>query len=224
MWTLFEAYYADVGRETFERDLSNKDHVILLHDAADGSLQGFSTLRQLRLSVQGRPLLAVFSGDTIVDQRYWGQTALQRAFLRYVIGCKLRHPWLPVYWYLITKGYKTYLLLARNFPEHWPRYDRPTPPWQSEVLDRLARELFPDTWRPEAGVLAHAGQGGCLRAEVAPLSAELLQMPQVRFFAQRNPGHAQGDELCTLGRVGADLWVAYMGKLVRRGLSRWWRR
>ncbi len=156
MWTVFDAYYDDVDQATFERDLSNKDHVILLLDAADSTLQGFSTLRQLLLWVHGRPAVAVFSGDTIVNERYWGQTALQRAFLRYVMGCKLRHPVLPVYWYLITKGYKTYLLLARNFPEHWPRYDLETPPWQAALLDTLARRLFPDAWRPAAGTLAHA--------------------------------------------------------------------
>ena len=44
MWGCFEALYADVSRARFERDLDDKDTVILLEDAA-GRIQGFSTLR-----------------------------------------------------------------------------------------------------------------------------------------------------------------------------------
>lgn len=220
MWGLFDAYYAGVERSEFEADLAPKHHVILLHDVVDGSLQGFSTLQVFDEVVDGRPFGAVFSGDTIVADRYWGQTALQRAFLSYVIRFKLRRPLKPVYWFLISKGYKTYLLLARNFPEHWPRYDRPTPPWQRALIDRLARSRYPDAWRPEQGVLSFGGDHGRLRAEVAPIDESLLTAPDVRFFHERNPGHAHGDELCCIGRVDARLWSFYMSKLARRWARR----
>ena len=81
MWALFHRYYEDVSREAFERDLAAKSHVIELRDSGDGSLQGFSTLHTYRRAVEGRSIGVLYSGDTIIAQPYWGQTALQKAWL-----------------------------------------------------------------------------------------------------------------------------------------------
>ena len=130
MWEVFSRYYDDVDRSRFESDLSEKSDVILLYDTGDRSLQGFSTLQLIPGTFDGRPYLAIYSGDTIINEGYWGQTALQRSFTRYVLWQMVTHPTLPVYWFLISKGYKTYLLLSRNYVEHWPRWEEPTPPFQ----------------------------------------------------------------------------------------------
>ncbi|MGZ6142344.1 MAG: hypothetical protein ACXWLM_03345 [Myxococcales bacterium] len=218
MWTLFRQYYTETTREKFEHDLAEKDHVLVLRDPA-GAIQGFSTLKRLRGEVMRRRFVAVFSGDTIVARAYWGQTALQRAFLSYVMRVKLAHPLTPVYWFLISKGYRTYLLLSRNFPEHWPRYDRATPAWQAAMIDALAGARYPEAFCPGRGVLRFPTSQGRLREHVAPIDAALLEQPDIRFFVEKNPGHACGDELCCLGRVDVWLWLSYMTKLAHRLLA-----
>lgn len=220
MWRVFSRYYAEVSRPTFEADLDEKDDVILLSDSGDRSLQGFSTLKLFEETVSGRRCLAIFSGDTIVDEAYWGQRALHRRFIRYVVMHKLRRPHLEVHWFLITKGYKTYLLLARNFPSYWPRHSARTPPHEAVLLDRLARRKFGEAWKPERGVLEFAQAMGRLKEGVAPIDRALMQDPDVRYFAQRNPGHQRGDELCCLGRVDLELWAAFTWRLVRRTFAR----
>jgi len=222
MWLVFSNYYEDVTRDRFMGDLAGKSHVILLKDRGDGSVQGFSTLDTWDRTIGGRRVIVVYSGDTVVARPYWGQTALQRAFLRFVMGRKVAHPFTPVYWFLISKGYKTYLLLARNFPEHWPRHDRPTPSWQALLIDTLARERFGLEWRPKEGVLRHDKPLGRLREDIAPIDDSLLSAPDIAFFVRRNPGYTRGDELCCIGRVGLDLWTSYMTKLARRVISRAW--
>lgn len=218
MWDLFARYYADVSRERFLRDLHAKDHVFLLRDSVDAALRGFSTVQSYGRRIGGRPVMVVYSGDTICDPRFWGQRALHVAFLRYVMRVKLTHPLTPTYWFLISKGYKTYLLLARNFPEHWPRPGRETPPDRYAVLDFLAREKFGDAWQPARGVLHFASAKGRLRPEVAPTGAAELADEHIRFFTTRNPGASQGDELCCLGRIDVALAVNYAGRRLRRGL------
>jgi hypothetical protein len=220
MWELFSAYYEQVDPARFDSDLLSKKHVILLRAVADRSVQGFSTITSFDRKVQGRRVVGVFSGDTIVAKEHWNQTVLQRAFLRYVMQVKLAHPLLPVYWFLISKGYRTYLLLARNFPEYWPRCDAPTPTWQAAVLDDFARSRFDGAWHPDLGVLKFARCPGRLRSEVAAVDERARRLAEVRFFEERNPGHAQGDELCCLGRVDARLWGSYMLKLARKAARR----
>lgn len=219
MWSLFERYYADVRYETFQSDLAPKDHVILLRDSGDRSLRGFSTLQCYLRTIEGRAVIVIFSGDTICDREYWGQRALHTAFFSYVMRRKLAAPLTPVYWFLITKGYKTYLLLSRNFPEHWPRPGKPTPPWQQAVLDQLAREKFGSAWVPECGILHFATPQGRLRIEVAPVGAAEHADPLIRFFEERNPGAVHGDELCCLGRIGLGMAANFGRKQLLRAIG-----
>lgn len=219
MWELFARYYEDVTADKFERDLAGKAHVILIRAAGDHSVQGFSTITSFQRTVQGRRVVGVFSGDTIMAESNWHQTVLQRAFLSYVIRVKARYPLTPVYWFLISKGFRTYLLLARNFPEYWPRHDRATPRWQAAVLDDFARSRFGDAWQPELGVLRFPKCEGKLKGEVVGIDDRARSLAEVRFFEQRNPGHASGEELCCLGRVNGRLWTSYMLKLGRKALG-----
>jgi len=220
MWTLFDNVYADVDRARFDQDLSEKDDVILLFDEGDQSLRGFSTLRVYRRTVEGRDVIVVYSGDTVIAPGYWGQSALHSAFVKYVTACKARHPFVPVYWFLISKGYKTYLLLCRNFPEYWPRQDIPTPAWQTAVMNTLATEKFGHHFVPERGVVQFDRPMGRLRAGMAPIEPEMLEEPDVRFFIEKNPGHEAGDELCCLGRVGVDQGIYYLSRRLRKTFSR----
>jgi hypothetical protein len=206
MWSLFRRYYVDVSRTTFRRDLAQKRHVILLLDTGDGSIRGFSTIDVDERVIEGRRVVSLFSGDTIVDEAYWGQKTLHRAFVRYLARLKLRHPRAAVYWFLISKGYKTYLLLTRNVPFAFPRHDRPTPPFEQAVLHHLAEARFGAAYDRSRGVLRFSRSQGRLRDGVAPVEARIAALPEVRFFVERNPGHARGDELCCLGRIDLGLF------------------
>ena len=207
-----------MDRDRFERDLLGKQHVILLFDAADDALQGFSTLEVYTRTLEGRTFAVVYSGDTIIAPGYWGQTALGVAFVRFVLACKLRRPILPLYWFLISKGYKTFFLLSHNFPEYWPRHDQPTPARPAAILSYLATDKFGGAFLPARGILHFDPPLGRLRAGVAPIEPALLADPEVRFFVEKNPGHEQGDELCCLGRIDLRMGLFYLSRLVRRGL------
>jgi hypothetical protein len=115
MFQLMQAYYDGVNREQFLTDLSKKSHVILLRDEGEPQIQGFSTLLCLSLTGGEKKTRGIFSGDTVVEKAYWGQRVLGKAFLRFLFTEKLRHPFEPLYWLLISKGYKTYLMMANNF-------------------------------------------------------------------------------------------------------------
>jgi hypothetical protein len=215
MWGLFSRYYADVSRARFEEDLRAKDSVILLRDEGR-KLRGFSTLVHMEGEIEGEPFGAVFSGDTIIHHHFWGQTALQQAFFRHLVAQKLRRPFRPLWWFLISKGYKTYLLLARNFPTYWPRHDRATPDRELALLDALARAKYADAWVPELGILRFPERLGRLRGNVAPIGAKDLEDPHIRFFVERNPGHAAGDELVCAGRIDLALCSKFLGKMARK--------
>ena len=200
-FALFRTAYENTSRERFERDLEEKQHVILLHDRASGALKGFSTVQVREVDSGGRRTTVVFSGDTVIDREYWGQKQLQLAFARLLVALKLRAPWRPVRWFLLSKGYRTYLLLAHAFPRSVPRHDAPDDPAMRSLLDDLALARFGAQYDPAAGVVRYATPHERVRQGVAPVTPALLDNAHVRFFHERNPRHAEGEELACLADV-----------------------
>ena len=213
MFRLFQAHYEGVERAIFLRDLAQKDQVILLRDPAQGTLQGFSTLAIGETCAQGRRLTVVYSGDTIVHPAYWGTPALPSVWIKSVLALTAGMAQ-PVYWLLISSGYKSYRFLPVFYREFYPCVDRPTPPEVKALMDELATARFGDEYDPTTGVVRFRQGATPLRAGVAEVSRERLRDPHVRFFVERNPGHAQGDELVCLTRIHPDnftpagRWVA----------------
>lgn len=218
MWRLFERYYVDVDRETFDRDLANKTHVILLFDSGDQSLQGFSNVEIYRRVIEGRRVQVVYSGDTVIEREYWGQGVVQRAYAALYVKQKLAHPFEPLFYFLLSKGYKTYLLLTRSYPQHWPRHDAETPPDKKAILDALAREKYGALYDAERGIIHMGVADGRLREDVAPIVPSMLADPDIRFFAEQNPGHTQADELCCLAEVSFTTPLRYVASRALRKL------
>lgn len=200
-FALFHAAYEGADRVRFERDLSEKQHVILLFDRETRLLRGFSTVLVRRIERASGRATVVFSGDTVIDRAYWGQKQLQLAFASLLVSLKLRDPLSPLYWFLISKGYRTYLLFANAFPRAIPRVDRAEDGELRQVLDSLATERFGSDYDANCGLVKYAVAHEHVRDGVAPLTAAALRNPHVRYFAERNPGHADGDELACLADV-----------------------
>jgi hypothetical protein len=203
LWALFAASYDSVDRPRFESDLDGKSHVILLRDD-DGQAQGFSTLTRMEAAVDGQPVRALFSGDTIIDPRFWGEQALVRGWCR-VAAEELRSAGdTPLYWFLISKGYRTYLYLPLFYREFWPRHERATPGEAQRVLDGLATARFGPAYCPETGLIRFEESLGQLKPELAGVPERRQLDPNVAFFLKKNPGYAEGVELACLARLSID--------------------
>lgn len=198
LYTLMDRHYANVQRDVFDADFAEKHWVILVTDPATGRPCGFSTQRLLEAEVEGRPVKALFSGDTIIDRTHWGDQALAHVWGRLALTLIDTHADTELCWFLISKGYKTYRFLPLFFREFYPRHDAVTPAWVGPVLDALARSRYPDEYDADAGVIRATAQQYRLRDGLAEVTPERLTDPHVRFFQERNPGHVHGDELCCL--------------------------
>lgn len=198
MFALMDHHYANVHRPAFEADLAEKRWVILVQDPASGCLCGFSTQVVLDVEVGGWPVKALFSGDTIIQRDCWGDHALSHVWGRLALALIDAHPGQNLYWFLISKGYKTYRFLPVFFREFYPRYDAPTPGRMRAILDALGRSRFPEEYDVEAGIIRATATQYRLRAGLADVTQERLRDPHVRFFSDQNPGHLHGDELCCL--------------------------
>ena len=197
MFELFEQYFDAVSLQQFLHDLENKTVIILLRDN-DGNLQGFSTLEVIYFETDDGPAVAIFSGDTIIRHQHWGEHQLTDAWCYFAGQIKRQHPDVPLYWFLVVKGHRTYRLLPAFTRKFYPIYREETPPKLQKIVDQLATQKFGDAYLPAAGVLHFPKSKGHLRAEWSELSDKIKAKPHVAFFLQSNPGYATGDELVCL--------------------------
>jgi hypothetical protein len=204
MLALMQQHYENVQPAVFARDLSEKRWAIVVHEPASGRLCGFSTQTILEAESEGGLIRALFSGDTIIDREYWGDPALSHVWGQFALALIDRYDDAPLYWFLLSQGYRTYRFLPLFFHEFYPRYEAEAPRWASIVLAALAGRRYPATFDAAAGIVRSHPSQYRLRAGVGDLSPERLRDPHVRYFAERNPGHATGDELCCLAPLSRE--------------------
>ncbi len=198
MFRFFAEYYVDVTLDRFLEDLSEKSHVLEFRDGA--GLVGFSTLslRSLPHLSRGRFL---FSGDTGVRRDYWGSKILQAEFTRFIIRTKLSAPFRPLYWMLISKGFKTYLLMRRNFRKSYPDPNVKTPASYLALINGYYREKFGEAYDPVSGLIEFPQSHGAVRGHLADPTPEAMEDPEVRFFIGRNPRYREGVELACVAEI-----------------------
>ncbi len=220
MFGLMQSYYEHTSREEFFADLADKNDVIILREQHSKKIVGFSTLKYFELHHISAKALGVFSGDTIVDQKYWGCTSLQKRFLVQLCKLKLQHSGSKLYWFLISKGYKTYLLMANNFPIHYPRVEEATPPLFKQMMAEVYAGLYPDSYQPELDLIQNAGKSYCLKNGVAaPTEGLINRLPRVRYFVEKNPQWHAGDELACIAEMDYGVLVRYLTKAVKKSLG-----
>ena len=159
MFELYDQYYDATSRPLFEADLRNKDYVVTLREPS-GALAGFSTLAVLTAEIGGQALRAIYSGDTIIDHAHWGTQALAFTWIRLAGTIKAQAPELPLYWFLIVKGHRTYRYLSAFSVDFHPHWQWPTPETARGIMDGLAQARFGDAYDATRGVVAFAQSRG----------------------------------------------------------------
>lgn len=189
MERLYREFYVGADEADFRRDLAEKDYAILLRGTG---VCGFSTMKLVEVA----GMRVLFSGDTVVETSQRGQWGLAGGFGHMIKFVERMFPDETAYWFLISKGARTY----RFLPTFFRRYV-PGPVADADLSARLARvasALYPREYNPATGVLHFVGKKDRLRGDLLRMDTE-----SVRFRAL-NPGWMSGDELCCLAPLETD--------------------
>lgn len=201
MLEILDANFRNITADRFAKDLVEKNWVILIRNDAC-RIVGFSTLLFYQTTFEGAPIAVVYSGDTIIEKEAWGSAALPRTWIQSVwrLHASLC-PQLPLYWLLITSGFRTYRFLSVFWREFHPSCRGETPPRTRQLLEQLATGRFGARYDRAAGVV-HLGQP--LREALLPIPPAKISEPDIAFFAARNPGYIDGDELICIAELTRD--------------------
>ena len=204
MHAIFERNYANSPLSTFIDDLVKKDGVFVVRTKASNKIVGFSTLAIYEFMHQGKKVKGLFSGDTFLERDYWGSRCMHMAFALKLFMEALKSPFSVQYWLLISKGYKTYLLMSKNFPIFYPRRGEHNPQLKA-LVEEYCEALFPGKLDHQSMVMDFGEGANCLKNDVAGIDPLLrAREPDVQFFEQCNPNWQRGTELPCIAQ--ADLW------------------
>jgi hypothetical protein len=202
LFALMQEHFHGVDRETFERDLAEKNWVALLSDE-EGVVRGFTTFLIYTSAACGRPLTVVCSGDTIVHPSAWGSFALPKAWIRAVYDLRKTYASEEVYWLLLTSGFRTYRFMSVFCRSFYPRFDASTPAVTQHMIDAISRERYGPAYDAPDG-LVRFPRPQKLRGGLSTVPEGRVADPHIRFFLDRNPGHGDGDELVSLASLALD--------------------
>lgn len=212
MFEIMGKHYTGVSEPTFLKDLAEKDGALVLEDDS-GLLQGFSTYMFIHTTYEQDPIVALFSGDTIIDRAYWGSPALFNVFGRLLYRLMQDSRGKRPYWFLITKGFRTYLMLPLFFHNFYPRYDKETPPYERGLIEHLANTKYDGHFDRIHGIIRTDSYS--LRDKFSEIPESKLRNPNVRFFLEKNPGYMRGDELACVCEISMKSFRRRTKTLVR---------
>ncbi len=213
MFQLFKDCFS-VKEDNFLSDLEDKQWVILLREPGSNKLAGFTSLKIFDYEFQGESMIVVYDGDTIIAPEFWGTTMLSKTWIKTVLEITKDED-KPVWWMLITSGFRTYRFLPIFYKKFYPAFDKPTPPGKQVFMDALAAHLFGDEYIKELGVVRFTDGATPLVESMADVDEGRLEDPHINFYLKMNPGHVRGDELVCLTQIGGDNYTPAGRRMLR---------
>ncbi len=201
MFNLMDTFYENMNFSIFKKDLTNKDFCIILLDEKS-YIQGFSTQKIMHIPVNGMKIHGVFSGDTIIHKDYWGSLELYKVFSQYFFeyGTKFSE----FYWFLISKGYKTYKILTTFFKEFYPNYKEDTPRDILEIINGFGKYAYLDEFNEKTGIIEYKTNKDKLKEGVADITKKQEKDKNIAFFKSKNPGYVNGNDLVCVTSLRKD--------------------
>ncbi len=211
MFAILDKYFGNVSLEEFRKDLYSKEYVIILYSETDNKIAGFSTQKVFSSLIEDEEVTVVYSGDTIIDQKYWGTRELPIAFWKMTRHIKQKNPQKRIFWMLISKGVRTYRFLPVFCHIFYPSYKYPTPLKYVNFMHDIGKKVFPERYDIETGLIVSSGKHQFLKEKFHP-PIKRNNNPHEKFFYEKNPNFINGDELLCITEMEIENIQPYFQK------------
>lgn len=216
MHTLFLRYYENAPLDTFIKDLGKKDGALVLREKDSNRIVGFTTVHVMQMEHDGKTINGLFSGDTIIEKQYWGSATFRKGYANYIGKLKLKYIGRPLYWFLISKGYKTYLLMTNNFVKYYPRPESDDPQMKA-IVEAYTDLMFPGYYNKKTKLLDFGDDYQKLKSITSPVTDDIVGKDKnIKFFIEQNPTWERGTELPCVAEISFTVYLMQLGKIVNK--------
>lgn len=191
MFEIMESVYYGTSFEKFANDLANKNYILVLYDN-DNLIQGFTTIQIYDEFFEENPAKIIYSGDTVIDKDARGDIELMRAWWRFSFEIQQKYKSHKVYWFLISKGWRTYKFLPLFLKDFYPNANKTTPANIQIFMDKISQEKFGDLYKE--GII-YPKNPDYLKSGLDDVPNHKKNDKDVLFFLEKNPEYYKGNEL-----------------------------
>ena len=217
MYTLMQDNYDYVLLENFKKDLLQKDYVGVLTDI-NNIIQGFTTYAINPKNYSSNEFNIMFSGDTVISENYTGSQALTKGWVDTVAFFIKKYPNKKLLWFLMSKGYKTYLYLPFFFQKYYPALEKDRNDLRLiDIINNVSEILYPNNWNKLTGIIKFNKKIGQIKERHISKSVD-KNNKHVDFFIQKNPGYTEGDELVCMAEVNINNLMRFPKLILERSL------
>lgn len=167
LFSLMEIHYDKMTFEQFQKDLLGKDFVGLIKDKQQ-VVQGFTTFVVNPKGTGTKEYSIVFSGDTIIAKEHWGSQIMMQGWCNTIGRLMSTNPDKKWYWYLLSKGHRTYMYLPLFFRHYYPALE-PLEYYEelAKVANAVSSKLYGSDWKPKEGVLRFSKKPGTAQTRIS---------------------------------------------------------
>lgn len=203
MYFLMQENYDYILFENFKKDLIKKDYVGLLIDN-NNTIQGFTTYALNPKNYSHKKYNILFSGDTVIAEDFTGTQELTKGWGKTVGFFIKKYPQKKLLWYLMSKGYKTYLYLPFFFQKYYPALEKSRNDFRlKKIINEFSTLIYPDCWEEKLGIIKFKNKLGQVKEKHISKSID-KKNKHIDFFLEKNPGYIDGDELVCMAEVDID--------------------
>lgn len=219
MFLLFNKYFINTNKNKFLDDMNEKDWIIIQRN--NQKIVGFSTHKLIQLSVNNIERIFLFSGDTIVDKQYWLKSSLAGCFGHILLRLMKTYSNTHLYWFLISKGYRTYRFLPVYFKFFFPIFNTETPIEYANLIQAVATFKFNGNFKSQTGIISFGGLKDRLKSEMCKIPKSKINDPHVYFFLKKNPNYFLGDELACIADISKENLNEYAWRVINNAKVTW---
>ena len=219
MYVIMEQNYSSISRFSFDKDLENKQVIGLLKDT-NNITQGFTTYAINPFDTGTSEYNILFSGDTIISPAYWGSQELVKGWCKTVGGLIAGSPQKKWYWFLLSKGHRTYMYLPLFFEKYYPALDKNKEADLFPIINSCANAMYGGNWKPSKKVITFKKSHGELKKIHTETTLKKVKNNEhIDFFLKSNPGFEKGDELTCIAELNVDNMRRFTKSIVIEGMN-----
>lgn len=192
----FSDRFSSRKRHRFSTQLVKDEYVFLVRGSITQHLVAFGTLSISKVEHEGEKAIIIYTGSGMISPAFRKHGIIQRVGFNAFLNQRLRHPFKKIYWMMTASTLNSYLLMVRNFEVSYPKTRVEWPGREKSYVQQVLSQIGAK-WNPDTGVVERGGLSFYREGQVGHRDINSSD-EDIAFYAQANPGQAEGDTLVCL--------------------------
>ncbi len=217
IWTTYSIHHNVTYQEFLDRTV-NQFEYIAIYQNSQNSVVGFTGIRVSEIELEnGKHASLIYFGQTFIEQKYRGKHLLSFSVLQILLKRKLANPFKQSYMWFDAICYKPFMLASKYSGEFYPNMNMETPKHIKDLTDAIGYTHYPTQYNRERGTVVKSQNR--IKDEALRIGQNDLRNKYIRFFAEKNPGHAKGDGLICIIPNKFSNYLVILFKVLSKVLS-----